>query len=170
MTYLGFPRLTFAGSFQADPSTVNNDPAHFNDATFQARLQQPESGSLPDQQNGWWNPRGTGAWRLRNCHVTSVLYADGSAAASTLADPIVGGTLAAANERVSAKIVDLDPEQQMVSEIWGLQLRLLDVQGRPTWSGTFTVAPFSDIWVRYPAGHPDSFFGAVYQSTIIDVT
>jgi hypothetical protein len=169
MTYLGFPRLHFAGSFQADPSTVNNDPHHFDDATFQARYQQPESGSLPDQMNGWWNPRGTGAWRLRNCTVTSVLYADGSSAASTLADPIVGGTLAAADERVSAKIVDLDPEQQMVSEIWGLQLRLLDAAGLPTWSGNFAVAPFSDIWVRYPAGQPDSFFSAVYQSIITDV-
>src|SRR5687767_14051299 len=110
MTYLGYPRLHFAGAFQADPSTVNNDPAHFDDATFQARFQQPETGSQPDQMNGWWNPRGTGAWRLRDCRVTSVLYSDGSSAASALADPIVGGTLAGADDRVSAKIVDLDPE------------------------------------------------------------
>ena len=169
MTYLGYPRLHFAGAFQADPSTVNNDPAHFDDATFQARFQQPETGSQPDQMNGWWNPRGTGAWRLRDCRVTSVLYSDGSSAASALADPIVGGTLAGADDRVSAKIVDLDPEQQMVSEIWGLQLRLLDSQGRPAWNGSFAVAPFSDIWVRYPPGNPDSFFGASYQSVIVDV-
>jgi len=169
MTYLGYPRLHFAGAFQADPSTVNNDPAHFDDATFQARFQRPETGSGPDQMNGWWNPRGTGAWRLRDCRVTSVLYSDGSSAASALADPIVGGTLAGADDRVSAKLVDLDPEQQMVSEIWGLRLRLLDSQGRPAWSGRFTVAPFSDIWVRYPPGSPDSFFGAVYQSIITDV-
>jgi len=169
MTYLGYPRLHFAGAFQADVSTVNNDPSHFDDATFQARFQQPQTGSAPDQMNGWWNPRGTGAWRLRDCRVTSVLYSDGSLAASALADPIVGGTLAGADARVSAKLVDLDTEQQMVSEIWGLRLRLLDSQGRPAWSGSFTVAPFSDIWVRYPPGNPDSFFGAVYQSVITDV-
>ncbi len=30
MSYLGYPRLHFSGRFQADPSTVNNDPAHFD--------------------------------------------------------------------------------------------------------------------------------------------
>jgi hypothetical protein len=35
MSYLNSPRLTFSGQFQADPSTVNNDPTHFNNATFE---------------------------------------------------------------------------------------------------------------------------------------
>jgi hypothetical protein len=61
MSYLGFPRLHFASSFQADVSTVNNDPAHFNTATFQDRFQQRQSGANPDGMNGWWNPRGSGA-------------------------------------------------------------------------------------------------------------
>jgi hypothetical protein len=171
MTYLGYPRLHFAGSFQADPSTVNNDPAHFDDATFQARFQQPQVGEnpAPDQMNGWWNPRGSGAWRLANCMVTSVLYQDGSSAASSLADPIVGGMLAGSDSRVSAKLVDLDPEQQMVSEIWGLRLRLRDSQGQEVWNGSFEVAPFTDIWVRYRTGQPDSYYGAFYQSIISGV-
>jgi hypothetical protein len=39
MSYLGLPRLTFAGQFQADPSTVNNDPEHFDSGTlFHVRL------------------------------------------------------------------------------------------------------------------------------------
>ena len=119
--------------------------------------------------NGWWNPRGTGAWRLRNCRVTSVLYDDGTFAASSLVDPLVGGALGAGDARVSAKIVDLDTEQQMVSEIWGLRLRLHDSQGQEAWRGAFEVAPFSDIWVRFPGGQPDSFFGAFYQSVITGV-
>jgi hypothetical protein len=31
MSYLGAPRLHFAGTFQADVSTVNNRVSHFND-------------------------------------------------------------------------------------------------------------------------------------------
>ena len=30
MSYLSVPRLVFVGQFQADPSTVNNDPEHFD--------------------------------------------------------------------------------------------------------------------------------------------
>ena len=30
MSYLQFPRLAFTGKFQADVSTVNNDPRHFD--------------------------------------------------------------------------------------------------------------------------------------------
>ena len=40
MSYLGLPRLTFAGQFQADPSTVNNDPEHFDPSRFKGRYQQ----------------------------------------------------------------------------------------------------------------------------------
>ena len=39
MSYLNTPRLTFSGKFQADPSTVNNDPNHYNNATFQSNFQ-----------------------------------------------------------------------------------------------------------------------------------
>jgi hypothetical protein len=39
LSYLSYPRLHFAGRFQADPSTVNNDPEHFDDARFVAGYQ-----------------------------------------------------------------------------------------------------------------------------------
>lgn len=69
MSYLNSPRLTFAGQFQADPSTVNNDPTHFDNATFISGYQQYEVGN---NLNGWWNPDGTGSWRFVGCMVTSV--------------------------------------------------------------------------------------------------
>jgi hypothetical protein len=87
VTYLGYPRLHFAGLFQADVSTVNNDPDHFDTDRFAARFQKAQTATAP---NGWWNPRGSGAWRLHNCRVTSALYSDGSLVASPDADPIVG--------------------------------------------------------------------------------
>jgi len=40
MSYLGSTRLAFAGRFQADVSTVNNDPAHFHNAAFQPDYQK----------------------------------------------------------------------------------------------------------------------------------
>ena len=47
MSYLNPIRLHFSGQFQADPSTVNNDVRHFDNATFQPQFQQPQSGALP---------------------------------------------------------------------------------------------------------------------------
>jgi len=48
MSYLNPLRLHFAGRFQANPSTVNNDPQHFDNATFTANDQLPG----PRQTNG----------------------------------------------------------------------------------------------------------------------
>ena len=111
MSYLGFPRLHFCGSFEADPSTVNNDPYHFDVAAFRAGWDEPGAGAT----RGWWNPDGTGAWRLAGCTVRSVAYADGSVC-DDWSDPIVGARVGSATEQVAAKLVDLDPEQQMVSQ------------------------------------------------------
>jgi hypothetical protein len=55
MSYLGLPRLLVSGRFQADPSTVNYDPGHFDTATFKPGYHQP------GQDGGWWNPGGHGA-------------------------------------------------------------------------------------------------------------
>ncbi|UJB32655.1 hypothetical protein [Chromobacterium sp. Beijing] len=40
MSYLQFPRLAFSGQFQSDVSTVNNDPRHYDNATFEPRFQE----------------------------------------------------------------------------------------------------------------------------------
>ncbi|MEE8302307.1 MAG: hypothetical protein V3S24_07715 [Candidatus Tectomicrobia bacterium] len=85
MSYLQLPRLVFSGQFQADPSTVNNDPEHFNPAAFRSNYQLPGSGA----SNGWWNPRGTGAWRFFDCKVGSVWYQDGTSCIDPTVDPIV---------------------------------------------------------------------------------
>jgi hypothetical protein len=162
VTYLGFPRLHFCGSFQADPSTVNNDPYHFDMAAFRPGWQQPGPGAT----KGWWNPDGTAAWRLSGCSVRSVAYADGSLADEPWDDPVIGMAVNSATQRVAAKLVDLDTEQQMVSQIWGLQVELGELGAPNAFSGEFEVAAFADIWVRFPAGQPDSFFSATYQSVL----
>jgi hypothetical protein len=161
MSYLRGPRLVFSGRFQADPSTVNNDPEHFDSANFQPGYQQPQG----DQPNGWWNPDGTGAWRLADCVVTGVVYADGSTASDATADPIIGATLAANTGGDDARIVDLDSEHQMTSQIWGLKLFLGDATRG--FSGGYDVASFLDLYSRAVGGDAsDIAAGAAFQSVL----
>ena len=161
MSYLGPLRLHFAGTFLAAPSTVNNDPVHFDNATFLPRYQQYGPGAT----DGWWNPRGNADFRLIGCAVTSAWRAG----APVAGDSILECLIADSDTRVAAKLVDLDTEQQMVSEIWGLEIRICTSAGATLVKGRFEPAGFADIWTRYPQGQPDSFFGAMYQSVIVDL-
>jgi hypothetical protein len=84
------------------------------------------------------------------------------------ADPILGCIVADSDGQVPAKLVDLDPEQQLVSEIWGLVVRIADGQGRTLMEGQFEPAAFMDIWDRATgqtqAGDADA--GSYYQSVL----
>ncbi|MBP6823488.1 MAG: ferritin-like protein [Acidobacteria bacterium] len=165
MSYLSTPRIVFAGQFQADPSTINNDPEHFDPSRFRSNYQLPGPGAT----NGWWNPGGTGAWRFRGCTVRQVVYQDGSVCDDPNVDPIIGVSVNDSDTRVEGKLVDLDSEQQMVSEIWGFQVLLGQPANGFGFRSDFQVTPFADIWVRYPQGQPDSFFSAFYQG-LLNVT
>jgi hypothetical protein len=111
VSYLDLPRLCFAGRFQADVSTVNNTPQNYQEVS---------------QSDLGWNPNGTGAWRIDGCRVTGAVYADGTAAGG---DPVLGTLLADAADQAEAKLVDLDPEHQMVSGIWGFRVHLCGPDG-----------------------------------------
>src|SRR5712692_10120960 len=159
MSYLSFPRLAFAGKFQADPSTINNDPGHFDTSRFRANYQLegnpitwelPGGMTTPGMTNGWWNPRGSGAWRFYECKVSSVVYSDGSTCQDPSQDLTVGASINSTDRRVEGKLVDLDPEQQMVSEIWGFQVGL-DVTNAAYnaafgFLGSYEASPFIDIF------------------------
>jgi hypothetical protein len=164
MSYLHPPRLHFAGKFQAAVSTVNNDPTHFDNDHFQPSFQQPQSSTA---LNGWWNPGGDGTWRLLGCRVTSARLADGSPAAAD--DPVLACFVADSDRAAPAKLVDLDPEQQLVSEVWGLEVRVCDAAGNTFVRGTFAPAAFADIWDRSAGGGGDIGGGATYQSVLEDL-
>ena len=156
MSYLNVPRLCFAGVFSAAPSTVNNIPQNYDPSVEIT------------QQNGGWNPGGTGYWQFINCTVQAVYYADGTVCTSSEQDPIVGATFGSANQGSNGKIVDLDPEQQMVSEIWGQKVQL-GVTGQPnSVEGKYDVAAFTDIWIRAVGNTSgsDAPMGASFQSVI----
>ncbi|MEY3239426.1 MAG: hypothetical protein RIR11_864 [Bacteroidota bacterium] len=168
MSYLNTPRLTFSGQFQADPSTVNNDPLHFNNETFLPSYQEYSSAT---DANGWWNPDGTGNWRFIGCKITSVTYQDGTSTSDPLLDPVIGMSIMDTDSRTAGKIVDLDSQQQMVSELWGLIVRIVGQDGITMMKGDYDVAPFTNIWFgRSVDLSADSAAAAIYQSVIKNIT
>jgi hypothetical protein len=163
MSYLNALRLHFAGQFQANVSTVNNDPAHFHNRTFKASYQNLQGPGQPP--NGWFNPQGDAAFRLLGCKVTSAFTSAGQVKAG---DPVLQCLVTDSDSRAPAKLVDLDSEQQLVSEIWGLQVRIADGQGRTLMSGDFEPAAFIDLWDRAKNASQggDANGGAMYQSVL----
>lgn len=119
--------------------------------------------------DGYWNPQGTGAWRLLECRVTAAVL-DGRVLTSPEDDPVVGCVVGDAADRVAGKLVDLDPQQQMVSQIWGLSVGLIDGLGVTAFRGDFAVTAFCDLWLRQQT---EQFFeqhlAAAYQSVLTDV-
>ncbi|WBL41780.1 hypothetical protein PBT90_13555 [Algoriphagus halophytocola] len=166
MSYLNSPRLTFSGLFQADPSTVNNDPTHFNNETFKPSFQKMQEGK---NANGWWNPEGTGNWRFLNCEVKSVTYRDGTSTTNEADDPVLSMSIMDSGTKVAGKIVDLDTQQQMVSALWGLVVRLVSGE-KEILKADYEVASFTNIWMsRAPALSGDTTAAAIYQSVLKNI-
>jgi hypothetical protein len=163
MSYLGALRLHFAGQFQANVSTVNNDPDHFDNAAFRSSYQDMQTATAA---NGWFNPQGDAAFRLKGCVVTSAWTPGGEVTAQ---DPVLAYMVADSDGSVPAKLVDLDSEQQLVSTIWGLEVRIADAAGRTLLRGSYKPAAFSDIWDRASSGGGDIGAGAAYQSVLHDL-
>jgi hypothetical protein len=162
MSYLDTPRIHFAGEFQADVSTINNEVTLYDSATFKRDDQELTT----DGTKGGWNPEGTGIFRLIGCRVTGARLGD-KAITTWEQDPVVGMALENADERVFGKLVDLDPQQQMVSQIWGMRLRLTDGEEKALLSGEFRPAAFINLWKRQQkAVFLDQTLAAVFQSVL----
>jgi len=144
MSYLSLPNLAFAGQFQADTSTVNNNVFYYNNETFDPSYQA--KALLVDQEYpavyGYWNPEGTGAFRLIDAKVTK---AQASVDDQGSSDPALGLFINAQEARTSAKLVDLDPQWQYGSMIFGLRIILTDGETEYM-RGDYRPAPFRDIY------------------------
>lgn len=167
MSYLNSLRLHFAGQFQANISTVNNDPVHFYNLVFKPSYQEL-AGPNFNPPNGWFSPQGDAAWRLLGCTVTAAWTPDGQVQPP---DAVLQCIVADSDGQVPAKLCDLDPEQQLVSEIWGLQVRIADANGNTLLRGDFEPAAFIDIWDRAQGqvAGGDSDAGAMYQSVLTNL-
>lgn len=145
MSYISLPRLTFTGAFQADVNTVNNDVRHYSKETFEPRfqtLQVPLDDGASMEYNGWWNPNGGNTFRLMNCRVSGAVAAGG---APVTGDSVLSMGINVQFDRTASKIVDLDPQMQFCSALWGLRVILTDGQGAVV-SGDLVPTPFRDIF------------------------
>lgn len=132
MSHLDLPRIVFTGRFISDVSTINND-----DSNYDLHATPSDLG---------WNPQGSAIFDLYDCRVT------GGASqheATSDSDPVVGLVVSGTIDRSSAKMVDLDPDWQMSSQIWGLSVRIYDSETQQlAVQGDFKVAAFRDLFIR----------------------
>ena len=159
MSVLHLPRLIFSGKFQADPSTVNNNPDNY------------QLSKNPESLDASWNPMGTGHWNLIDCVVTRVVYKDGTFCDDPAIDPIVGTSILSNADSSPARIVDLDPDNQLTSSIWGMTVHA-GKRDEFGFSGPFAVASFQDMFPRTSGdgASGDVASGAVWQSVLTPVS
>ncbi len=148
MSYLHSPRLIFTGDFKSDVSTVNNDPAHYNNQTFQPSFQEPGQGAT----NGWWNPEGGASFGFLNCRVRQISLPDGTTQSATDDDIILNEPVGDAGDRATGKMVDLDPQEQGSSELWAVTLRIGTADDELLLRGDVKPTGFRDLQRRQHAG------------------
>lgn len=159
MSYLDTPRINFSGSFQASPATINNTPNNYNPANYNADSLKPQNIEL------YWEPKGDSIFNLLGCTVTTVEAPGGGS------DSLLGAGVVALYTGSPPKLVDLDPMQQNVSELWGLTVMIGDFSGAYV-QGVFTPVAFNGIWgnSQGPNTPRNSASGsAVYQSTLTNL-
>ena len=90
--------------------------------------------------------------------------------ASTPADDmVIGLSVRESGDRSGAKIVDLDPEQQGVSMLFGLTICLVEASGHVLMQGEFEPAAFYDLRANRSTGGGDAGRSAYFQSVLTNV-
>lgn len=166
MSYLDVPRLHFAGTFVANPSTINNDPANYDPARAGISSTSPTSPGLALS----WNPYGDHSWGI-SATVTS--FVDSSGTVHTGGDPLIGATFGSnPKQNNPPKLVDLDTEQQGVTRLFGLNLQLTLTGGStPSFQGPWdNGGTLVNLWLnRVPSSGGDSAAGGAFQSVLQNV-
>jgi len=159
MSYLSFPRIHFSGQFKAYPATINNFASNYKPSIYP----NIEKVQLV------WAPKGTGEITPVGCTVTMVEYEDGSSAISPDEDPIIGQPFFAIQNPnfIAGALVDLDPDQQGVSEIWGMKIQ---IGGEDAYiRGDFAPAAFNSVWANAKLPNPpqsSASSSVTYQSVL----
>jgi hypothetical protein len=128
MSYLDFPRLIVSGSFYTDPSTMDNDPSHYDPANTNPSPWQDPGGS----HSFSFQDLLAGQLPNRNFTPPAVVAVFDQFGEPSLTDPLVNAPVNStdtpgglANVPASpAKLIDLDVYQQAVSTIFGFFLQL----------------------------------------------
>ena len=161
-TYLGYPRIHFAGQFRADTSTTNNEFCNY-------RMDQPLMNDLEIDHN----MDGTNYYEIVNAKVTSVHFKNGT---SSLKDSFVGQDIIGNTDRVCAKLAS--PYEQF-SSLYGLTFGIqwstatkatafrgemvASVTGQSTWTPVKCYS--KDYHGEYP--HQNSISEASQYATIV---
>jgi hypothetical protein len=162
MSYLDLPRLCFAGSFFANPSTINNKLANYSpDVRLLPAGHGQQALSVLEEYAGFQyiNPYGLANFFLSECVITGWHTEGGGISGGCPFGTVASGA-------PYAKMVDLDPDQQSISQIYGLQLRvrLWDGSG---FDGIVEPACLHDLWYgRVPSASGDRKASGCFQSLI----
>ena len=133
-SYLDLPRITFAGKFRANTPTANNSPLNYNYKT-------PDEGFKP-----LWCPNGTGEFSFFECSVTSVTYLNGT---TSYTDPLVNKPIIVNPQNPPPKLVDIDPECQIRSQIFGMKFGISQANNDIAFLGDWQPSIIAqDMWTR----------------------
>ena len=177
MSYLHTPRISFSGRFLADPSTINNNDSNF-DPTVKLSGEKADPTNPLSNTSVYWNPNGTHNWELQECRVLGASTEDGTVEDPS-ADKLIGATVSNPG-KYPAKLVDLDPDNQSVSQIWGLMVQIAipdptdASKSLATVTGKLPPTAFGDLWNRSYMGLAVNQIGmptmsAVFQNVLTDV-
>jgi hypothetical protein len=149
MSYLDQPRINFTGRFFTNVSTINNSLSNYN----------PAAPIRPG-----WNPTGVALFKFDSCSVTGVQSPcdDGK---------LIGAPVTTPPQPVPGKLVDLDPDQQSLSQVIGVTLNLTSDQGAG-FQGVLEPCNLQDMWMRAPTPEGNaggSQASAIFVSTLNSV-
>ncbi|HXI25675.1 MAG TPA: cupin domain-containing protein [Pyrinomonadaceae bacterium] len=150
MSYLDQPRINFTGRFFTNVSTINNDLTNYN----------PNS---PVSDPGW-NPNGVALFKFDSCTVTGV-QAPGDHSG------LIGAPLVSQTKPAPGKLVDLDPDQQSLSQVIGVALNLTTASGAG-FQGVLGPCNLQDMWPSAPNPEGDaggSNASSIFVSTLSSV-
>jgi hypothetical protein len=152
MGYLDIPRIHFAGLFFAGPSTINNITTNYMP---QVPIEKPDGEFAP---NALWYPTGVAQLFLHRCKILGAVNAAGGWVGS--GDPIIGAPMETPSPYTPvengrggvydiAKLVDLDPDQQGRSAVYGLRFRAT-LPGNVSFGGAATAPELRELGPRIP--------------------
>ena len=137
MSYLDIPRISFNGTFSTNPSTINNFPSNYyafvEPDNFKNKpptaFRNPANFPPGVPANGpSWNATGLAQFSFSG---TVRGYVNANGQAINTGDSLIGATVTTIPDPQSlfagsqAKIVDLDPDQQVLTQLFGVVVQMI---------------------------------------------
>ena len=155
-SYLGYPRINFAGHFRADTDTRNN-----------IRCNYRTDHDVSEDTNADWGFNGTNEFQFFENIVTSVSYLDGSESTD---DTVIGKHIVGNLQRPFSKLTDMDTDAQDRSTIYGMKFGITWDTSSPAenmrFFGDWTPSVIAqDMWPRVKCYSEDNHGNELYQDS-----